>query len=281
MTMLRLSLMWLLLATVFTPSIAATPDSKVGMTVDVRGSARLVNGENVKKLELLAYLTPGARIEVDAGASTSISLYATKSVYQIKGPAVVQIVGNELRPISGNAPEARSLAHNLVASAQPQTRVHGAVRMRDSLTTLALVTPENGSVLLRVPSAFHWESTLPGPYGIALFDASALEVPLLKTQVLQTTWVVERPVLQPGHEYQWAVTVADGASTAAANFSVASVEVVELLASIRPGFDAPVEEWVLYATALQEHGVRDEARDAWKTIAQKRPDLTKARHLAR
>lgn len=278
MTAARLLILFLLAL----PGIAmAGPPDKVGMVVDVQGASRLVVDGASKKLDLLAYVSPGARIEVDAGAVVSVSLYATRSVHQIKGPAVVQVAAEGLESVSGTAPEARLLAQQLIASAQPRDRVHGAVRMRDAATGLALVTPENGTVLLRAPANFHWEATVPGPYSLTLSEAAAPGEPLLTTQAQQTTWMASgEVVLEPGKSYQWTVS-APGAAAATAVFSLAPADVTALLAGIRPAADAPVGDWVLYATALQEHGVRDEARDAWKAIARMRPDLAKARILAR
>jgi hypothetical protein len=84
---------------------AAGPADKAGMVVDVQGTARLVSGGASKKLELLAYVAPGARIEVDAGGRASVSVYAARSVYQVRGPAVVEVKADGLSAISGNAPE--------------------------------------------------------------------------------------------------------------------------------------------------------------------------------
>lgn len=260
----------------------AAPPDKVGMVVDVQGTSRLVVDGASKKLELLAYVSPGARIELDAGAQVSVSLYATRSVHRLRGPAVVQVGAKGLQSISGAEPETRQLAQGLVASAQPRDRVHGAVRMREAATDLALVTPENGTVLLRAPTTFHWEATVAGPYKLTISESASPARPLLEIQAQQTTWLASGQLaMEAGKTYGWTVTAPDAAVAASAVFTLASAEVSTQLAEIRPTPEATVEEWVLYAAALQEQGIRDEARDAWKTIAKMRPDLAKAKILAR
>ncbi|GAB6196786.1 hypothetical protein [Lysobacter xanthus] len=275
----RLAAVLLALAAV---SAMAAPPPKAGMVVDVQGPARLVADGASKKLELLAYVAPGTRIEVDAGGQAAVSLYASRSVYRIVGPAVVDVGATGLVPVSGAAPVARSLAQKLVASAQPGNRVHGAVRMRDGATDLALVTPETGAVLLHAPGAFHWEATVPGPYTLVLLDLERPGTPLVSAQAQQTTWM--RPAdlaLVAGHAYRWSVSAPGSAAAASGEFTLAATDVVDLLGAIEPAADAAVEDWVLYATALQEQGVRDEARAAWKKIAAMRPDLAKAKVMAR
>lgn len=272
-----------LLALLACALVQAAPPGRAGMVVDVQGAGRLVVDGAPRKLELLAYVPAGARVELDAGARASISLYATRSVYQVVGPAVVEVGDAGMNSVSGAAPAARSLAQKLVASAQPGNRVHGAVRMRDVAADIALVTPENGTVLLAAPVGFHWEANVAGPYRLVLADAASPESPIASAEAGAGNWMLPADVrLVAGRTYRWSVApAAAGDAVATASFTLADEATRDLLRSIEPAADAPIEDWVLYAAALQEHGVRDEARMAWRAIAAKRPDLGKARQLAR
>ena len=44
---------------------------------------------------------------------------------------------------------------------------------------------------------------------------------------------------------------------------------------MKPADTAPIEDWVFYAAMLEQRQAKEEAADAWKFIASKRPDLGK------
>lgn len=271
-------------ATNSTPS--SKTDARIGMVVNVQGSGRLSVDGKSKALELLAYLEPRMQLELDAGSKASLSLYATRSLYQLTGPALVEVGADAIVVLKGNAPLVKPLAQRLVLAAQSGNRVHGAVRMRNAGSKVALVIPENGTVLVKVPVVFHWEAAEVGPYDVTITAADAPETILATAQVRETTWKLPVGVqLKHGDTYRWTVSLAmprdGGADSGTGQFSIVSEADAELLAGLQPATDAPIEEWVLYASTLQERGIRDEARVAWKFVAGQRPDLKKAKQLAR
>lgn len=275
-----LPVLFLVLAWLAAPAFAA---DRAGMVVDVQGGARLVENGSARKLDLLAYVPTGARIEVDAGGQAAVSLYATRTVYRLTGPAVAEVRADGIHGVSGTPVAARALAQKLVASAQPGNRVHGAVRMRDVATDIALVAPAADAVLLAAPTTLRWDAVLPGPYTVAIAPAQSPQAPLATAEQADTFWTLPPLALQPGTTYRWTVTALhDGEPrTATGSFTLASPDVVELLDAIRPADDAAIEEWVLYAAVLREQGLHEDARATWARIAERRPDLAKARQLAR
>lgn len=264
-------------------AIAAANDGAVGMVLDLKGSGELVDKGRTTKLQLLSYLQPQMQLKLTAGSKASLSLYATRSVYQLVGPAVVEIGKDKLTMVQGDAPQIKSMSEKLVAAAETSNILPGAFRMRN-LNTLKLVTPQKGSILLDSTPMLSWESTEDPSFEISIVQQPGTVV--YKTKVNDTSLQIPPGVkLESGKNYQWTVaytSAADGKQvTETSDFRVASKADLEMFAALKPAEGAPIEEWVLYAATLQSRQISEEARKVWRMIAQQRPDLLKAQELAR
>src|SRR5436190_1068741 len=77
-------------------AVAATEQGVVGMVLDLQGAGQLVDKGKAGKLQLLSYVKPQMELRLEPGSKASLSLYATRSVYQLKGPAVIEIGADRL-----------------------------------------------------------------------------------------------------------------------------------------------------------------------------------------
>lgn len=262
---------------------ASPADGAVGMVLDVRGTGQITEKGAVAKLQLLSYLKPQMQVSVDAGGKASLSLYATRSVYQLAGPSVVEIGKDQVKVIKGAAPVVKSMAEKLVTAAQNTDFRAGATQMRTIPPRIFIETPPNGAVLLRNQPTLTWLAMDAATYEVTLKDLS--DKVIASAKVNDRSWQVPPNVaLEYGTVYQWTVSyklTADGTThSATGEFSLASKAEVEQLAALKPADDAPIEEWVLYAAMLESKGVSAEARALWQKISTQRPDLQKARELA-
>ena len=264
----------------------ASPAAQVGMVLDVQGEGRLEADGKSAPLQLLSYLDAGSRVTLADGARASLSIYPTRMMYQLKGPAVATVSASGLTLVSGEAPVQVSMAQKLVAAAQASDHVHGAYRMRNAAdTAIALVIPENDSLLLAPPAAFEWDAVSPGGFDIVVTQAGDPSAIVARGQVdaMRWEWPADKP-LPPG-DYAWSVSQAaasDGSTVSTrGTFRLATAEEASDIESLRPAQDAPVEAWVLYASTLQAKRLRGPAREAWKHVATLRPDLRTARQLSR
>lgn len=272
-----------LLSLVTDAALASAADGAVGMVLDVRGSGQITDKGAVGKLQLLAYLKPQMQISLDAGGKASLSLYATRSVYQIAGPAVVEIGKDQLTVIKGAAPVVKSMAEKLVVAAQNTDFRAGATQMRTLPPRILVATPPNGAVLWRNQPTFSWLAMEAAPYDITLKDLS--DKVIASATVRESNWRLPANVLLDyGTTYQWTVSyksATDGRThSATGEFSLAGKSDVDQLAALKPAEGAPIEEWVLYAAMLQSKGISEEARTVWQSISRQRPDLQRAQELA-
>ena len=266
---------------------AASADAPaVGMVLDLQGAVQATENGQTGKLLLLARLTPDTRIDVPAGAKASVTLYATRSVYRLTGPAIVDVSRDALIVVKGAAPEVKPMGQKAVAAAPAGPFVTGAYRMRSIRIPppVLLASPENGSVLLETRPRFSWEATDASSFKITLQTESGQ--PGYSATVDGNQWVLpEGAQLERGQSYKWTVTSVsqpDGEiRSTTGKFSLATKAEADEFSAMRPGEADPIEDWVYYAVLLQQRQMRSEARSVWQRIARQRPDLDRAAELAR
>ncbi|MEZ0318196.1 MAG: hypothetical protein ACAH10_14995 [Methylophilaceae bacterium] len=256
----------------------------VGMVLDLQGNGEVISDGNTTKLQLLSFLKPQMRVKVQEGSKASLSLYSKRMVYQVIGPAEVEILKDKLNVISGSIPISKVIAEKLVTAAEPSKITAGAYRMRGELPQISIVTPENGSVLLELQPRFIWEAMESSKYVIQVFDQTKQLV--MKDEVLEQSWQIPPgKFLNYGKSYKWAVSFTSAKNgkenVASGEFTVLTKNEAENLIALKPSASASIEEWVLYAVMLENKKAREAAHEVWKKIAQDRPDLEKVAELAR
>lgn len=258
-------------------------EAALGMVLDVQGNGKMeVNGVT-SKLQLLAYLQPKMQITLEAGAKASLSLYATRSVYQLSGPATVTVEKDGVTSLQGQKAVVRPMAEKLVRAAETSNVIAGAVRMRQVPPRIVAVTPENNSLLLGKRPAFNWISAEAAEFDISISDMD--EKLIISEKTKENNWQLpEKIKLVEGATYRWQVayvSAKDGKTyTARAEFKLASKAETSSLSELKPEDNAGVEDWVMYAAMLQSKRAFGEARQVWQQIARQRPDLQKLSEAA-
>ncbi|MFZ6779041.1 hypothetical protein ACO0LD_19615 [Undibacterium sp. Ji83W] len=261
----------------------AQAEAALGMVLDVQGNGKMeVNGVT-SKLQLLAYLQPKMQITLETGAKASLSLYATRSVYQLSGPATVTIEKDGVTSLQGQKALVRPMAEKLVRAAETSNVIAGAVRMRQVPPRIVAVTPENNSLLLGKRPAFNWISAEAAEFDISISDMDEKLIVSEKTK--ENNWQLpEKIKLEDGATYRWQVayvSAKDGKTyTARSEFKMASNAEATSLSELKPEDNAGVEDWVMYAAMLQSKRAFGEARQVWQQIARQRPDLQKLSEAA-
>ncbi|MFZ6743269.1 hypothetical protein ACO0LC_08600 [Undibacterium sp. JH2W] len=283
MKMIMRSLLAICAATFALLSAQAHADAALGMVLDVQGNGKMeVNGTS-SKLQLLAYLQPKMQITLEAGARASLSLYATRAVYQLTGPATVVVEKDGVINLQGQKAVIKPMAEKLVRAAETSNVIAGAVRMRQLPPRILVVTPENNSLLLGTRPAFNWISAEAAEFDISIHDMD--EKLILSEKIKENTWQLpEKVKLEEGATFRWQVSYVsakDGKSNMAkAEFKLASKAEAASLNELKPQESAAMEEWVMYAAMLQSKRAFTEARQVWQLIARQRPDLQKMSEVA-
>jgi hypothetical protein len=265
-------------------AIAASDNDVVGMIVNLQGGGEVVAGDVNSKMQLLQYVKPKMQLKLDAGSKASVSHYQSKMIYQLTGPAVIEVDADGLKALSGNAPVSKSMAQKLVVAAADSNLMPAAVRMRDAIAPITIATTKNGSVLLKARPVFTWNAFEATSYDFKLEKKTGGEV--LHSKVDAASMELPAGVnLEYGMTYKWSVSyvaAADGKiNTVEGEFSVLPEADAQNMLSLKPAADAPIEEWILYASTLQNRHVFEEAHEIWRQIAVQRPDLKVVQNFAR
>jgi hypothetical protein len=264
----------------------AAESNVAGMVLDLQGPAQVAENGTTGKLQLLANLMPQTRITLPAGSKASVTIYATRSVYRLEGPSVVEATKDGLTVVQGKAPEVKSMGEKLVIAAQTNNLIPGAYRMRSLRIAprVILTSPESGTVLLDTRPNFTWEAAEPAAYTVSLqAESGGLSY---NATVNGNSWALPAGVqLEYGKTYDWKVSYVSPTNgethATTGKFSLATKEETEQFTALKPSEADPIEDWVFYAVMLQQRQIRAEARNVWKRIALKRPDLERAAELSK
>jgi hypothetical protein len=272
---------------ILTGSYACADERNAGMVLDLHGSAQLQDKDKTVGLQLLAYLKPGMQISLPAGSKASLSLYATRTVYQLSGPALVEIARDKLVLLQGTPPLARPIAEKLVTAAQASDDVPGAYRLRRTAPKLLLTRPENQALLLNTRPRFCWSSRETATFAITLQELpESAGHSVVQAATGDNCWQLpEGRQLAYGKTYRWTVSYTSAADkrsySAEAEFSLPAEAEAAQFAALKPSADAAIEEWILYAATMRNQQLNEEAHSAWQFIATRRPDLDKVQELAK
>lgn len=251
----------------------------VALISDVSGNVTVKTKSGVSPAKLLAAIPLGARIDLPEGAKLAMIYVAKGDEYKLSGPGSYQVDAASPQTISGNAPAKQAsiggaLSGKKIRSesvAQASLTMRGAKKIRRSLEPL---TP-SGSITLADPLQFHWREPAAGlAYQIQLIDSQ--NKVLVSKEVTGNTFTLPQEIsLVSGDYYVWnlSTTISDGSiATSSAQFRVASNEIREQAAKLRPGKNAPVSERVAYGLWLEAENLANEARLVWDELAAEFPD---------
>lgn len=269
--------------TVMNVSAQQTPgnqEKSVGIVLDVQGQVKVLDQAQGRKLQLLSYLKQNEQLQLEDGSKLSVSLYATRSVYRFVGPALIVAEKDQIKLLKGVAPEVKQVKEKLVAGAESGQLLTGAIRMRQLPPKIAVLTPENGALLLQAPIDLNWAAVEKAAYDIRIVDED--ENLMIEAQSQTNSWTLPLHLKWiPGRAYKWSVSFISerdgGRYMTSGEFRLADESSLSELTQLKPNSTAMIEEWVLYAAHLESKLMFQEARETWKKIAQIRPDLERRR----
>jgi hypothetical protein len=258
----------------------------VGVILDVQGAAALVEGGKSTRLDILMPLPSGSKVVLEDKARATLVLYRNNATYELAGPAAVSVGDDGLKAVRGAAPQPKNISqqHAAVAVEGINRRLAmSAVVLRGIAgvqPVLQLTSPSQDAALVSSEPELAWQLGR---------DAAAREVVIqemtgqevARYAVREDRLVVPRSAgLKPGAEYVWSVTARfpdGGNETRERVFRILGAADIGVIESLRPGADADASAWVLFAAALEKFGAADEARKAWRVVAQKNPESQRAR----
>ena len=259
----------------------------VGTVIDIQGTVKLTQNQKTAALPLFSQLHHNDELQLETGARLTLTFYRTGAELNYTGPARLLVQASEIRVISGNAPQARTLndtqRRGQAQLNRPKSGTVLAGLVLRGKPVLTALKPENNTAVLSPTPTFHWR--LPSPEATAkLHILDAQRQPVLELTVAgdQLQLPADRP-LQPGRRYAWAITPADQGLddyTPRLEFVVLDEAQRSQVQNGRPAENAPFADWVYYAGMLDSLGLRNEARAIWKHLAAQRPDNLELRALA-
>jgi hypothetical protein len=273
-----------LISSILSIARAASDSDVVGMIVDLQGHGEIVQQSVHSKMQLLQYIKPNMQLVVDADSKASVSHYPSKLIYQLNGPTTIEVGADGIKLIRGNAPTVKSMSEKQTLITASTNIVSGAIRMRGMPEPITVVAPKNGAVLLKTRAAFKWAAYEATTYQFTLEEKPAR---IIFSSKADSTGI-ELPnnvELAYGRSYRWSVSytsAVDGRMHSAnADFSILNRDEALKLLALKPEAGAPIEDWVLYASMLQNRQIFEEAREIWRDIARQRPDLDVVQNYAR
>ena len=261
--------MMLLFAAVW-PGIAAA-----GLLVtDLVGKAET---EGKKVIAVLAELADGTQLALDGGARMVAVDLVSGREFVLRGPGRYRVDKDGPSAVQGVAVESAALPIKNLASIRiaPAGVAQAALVMRGIRKTSGLVleSPVRTAVLTTTPK-LRW-LPVEGATGYRVVISDDRGAQLFEAMAAEPEFTLPAPAgLAHGKRYKWRVEALGQQGSfadAAAEFSVLSTETAERLAQLKPEAGAPYARRILYATLLQEAGVRDEAKALWKSLAEERP----------
>lgn len=259
----------------------------VAMVTDLQGRVTMADDTRKAELAILSEIKSNTRVQLHGDARAVVVYLQSGQEFEFKGPAVIVFGSQQPEAISGNKPAKRGVA--LAKSGKdirikPVVVTQAAIVMRsvNPGMKIKLLSP-NGSMALDAKPLFQWQAPEAGlNYQFELLDEGGN--PLLSTSTGESQLFLPDSVnLQEGITYTWVVStkLTDGKqSSNAADFSIASESLRNEVSALQPASDAALSERVVFATWLEQSGLRDEARKQWKMIAAERQDDQRLKVLA-
>ena len=244
----------------------------VVMVLDVKGQASITYAGRTSAAQIATSLQEDTRVDVGAGGQVSLVHYVTREQLTVSGPAVVMVTARSIDPVSGAQGQSRKLADGeaRVATNYRGRVAPGALTMRGLKPAIELLYPNDGETLLDPARAITWEALDPkAKVQVKLFadDKQVAEQTVTGTSVA----AARLGALSPGIAYRVLLSAGDD-KPVEAKFTVARAEQRDALAALKPKDRTSVEAWVLYAMALEADAVVSEAKEAWRVVAQLRPE---------
>ncbi len=255
----------------------------IGMVTDLTGKVWFTSSADSgsrQPLTILSYVSAGVTIDVDKGASVSVTLYNPPDEYVFAGPAKFRVEDQGLSKVEGKAPAIQRLG-DLAAETTTQAinqgsrRTLAVARLRNSAFAPFIVglSPDKTAVRSTSPR-FLW-TAMPGIDRYRVILSAGDGSGLLDEWVPGAEWRLPSGyTLPPGRSYAWAVEAStpEGKTLRGqARFSILDAEVVSRLEAEAPKAGASFAYRLRHALTLEALGLNDESRTLWRDLARERP----------
>lgn len=256
----------------------------VAMITDLEGAAWRGGGAARAPAAILDSFDAGATLELAAGTRMALVVFETAAEHRFTGPARLRIGAAEPEILAGAPGDRRRLdvlGANRAGIAEAAAMAEAAIRMRGARSTrLELLSPVATATDETRP-VLRWR-TVEGAseYRVMVFDDAGAVVHRARTGdgALPVPHALAR-----GAGYRWRVSAVAGDGErleAEATFDVLDDAGHATLAAAHPAPDASFGERVLHALLLEDLGLREAAREAWRTLSRERPEAAAVRQRA-
>jgi hypothetical protein len=267
-------------ALVASAALAASAADPVAFVADLQGNATV---EGNGKVNFLAELASGTRLQLGTGAVVTVTYASTGSEFTLQGPGEFLVAATEVKAERGAAPGKRtvSVLPDAAVVAKASRTANASLRMRGIIpqagNKVALEFPVGGTRVTMLQPTLRWSGEPDASeFAVSISDAAGNEV--WKGNVKPA---MARPAvkLSPATSYTWTVMTPKGGK-AEGRFETVSAAAIARAEKSRASART-VSERVMHAFVLQEMGATQEARDAFAALARDRPDLPELAVLAR
>lgn len=265
----------------------ASAADTVALVSDVSGDVIVKVDSSSSPAQLLAPIPLGARIDLQKGAKLSLIYVAKGDEFKLSGPGVYQIDASSPQTISGSTPAKLASLGGVLSGKKirPENVAQATLTMRSIKKVQHSLEPlrPSSSVVLADPLQLRWQEPAAGlVYQIQVID-SLNKVLMSKETAGNKFTLPQETTLVSGDYYVWNIstTMPDGSLvTSSAKFRVASNEVREQAAKLRPGKEGSVSERIAYGLWLEGENFANEARLVWDELATEFPDQPNFRDRA-
>jgi hypothetical protein len=264
-----------LVATGQAPQSNAPP---VAIVSDAHGDAFVLVNPGPVRLTLLRELQSGQVLRLDAGSKVIVVFLPGGQVYELSGAGRFRVRAKTIEPLDArNPPHRRELPSSLQHLAvKPSDTSQGAVIMRGGAVSerVVLIRPSN-SISSQQGMVFEWRPVATTVYRFLLVDEQGNKT--IEADVGEPRYELPAGVtLAEGRPYVWVVSARNqrGVTTeSAAEFTILPSVQRSALEAARPAPNAEFTERLVYALALEQRGLKDEAQRYWSELASDRPEL--------
>lgn len=270
----HMTITWLLSGLLLPAMAIAEP---VAMVTDVKGSA-WHGGERALPLNMLHYFEAPTQVRLAPQSTLSVTYFANPVQYVFQGPALLTIEATAPKMTEGAAPETRRVGPEKgitggLTRDQWRRLQQAAVVMRAVRASFVVISP-NQTIVLSPRIELSWTAVDQATgYRVVISDDAdhaLAELPASSTSV----FIPESIRLQKGFTYRWKVDamLASETLTAFGVFEVASAEIEQKFAQLRPAPASELAAQVYFATLLDIEGFAHDARIEWRRLAKLYPD---------
>jgi hypothetical protein len=256
---------------------APTEGQPVAIVSDAHGDAFLAANPVPIRLTLLRELQSDQVLRLDPGSRIVVVFLPGGQVYELAGPGRYRVRAKTIEALDGNAPRRRELPSPLQHLAvKPNDVSQGAVIMRGGTVSdrVVLVRPSN-AIASQQGLVFEWRPVSTTVYRFLLVDEHGNKT--VEADVAEPRYELPRDLtLAEGRPYVWVVSARNqrGVTTeSAAEFTVLPSVQRSAIEAARPAPGADFTEQLVFALALEQRGLKEEAQRHWGKLARDRPEL--------